>query len=541
MTAQVSTNRYATARFIVDTNGLSTGCNFTTITAAVAAAVSGQTIFIRPGTYSESFTLGAGINLAAYECDAFTPNVNISGKITCTDAGARSISGIRLQTNSDNLLVVSGSVATVVRLINCYLNCTNNTGISLTSSSASSVISVSNCGGDLGTTGIALFANSGSGTLAFNKSDFSNTGGSSTASTVSSGAVLLQSTSFTHPITTSGTAIFTMWKTRIDTAAQNVTALTIGGSGVQSCVSCDFYSGTATAITITSSFGIQKSFISSSNAANISGAGTIAYSSLSFNSLGTSNITTTTQSVRSEGPSRIVGSANSGNTNTLTVTNSSNTATSSANILSTVGGSSAGDAQHQSSVSGVTTWTWGIDNSVTSPTADPWVLSQGTALGTNDVMSVATSGEINYPLQPAFFAYLATSDLNVTGQTNVLTIGSVTALTEVFDQNGDFNTNGTFTAPVTGRYHLTGQAALTGCTVNTGGAVLLVTSNRSHQFSFVRVAAATDVYFHIDNLCDMDAADTCVCRTLGTGEAGVTDDLLGSSTIVTYFSGKLSA
>ncbi len=126
-------NPMSSSRWIVDPLGFNG--THTTIASAITSATSGDTIFLLPGTYTENLTLAAGVNLTAYNCDSTTPNVTISGKCTFTGAGTVSISGIRLQTNSDFLLAVTGSAASIVNLIDCYLNCTNNTGISYTSSS----------------------------------------------------------------------------------------------------------------------------------------------------------------------------------------------------------------------------------------------------------------------------------------------------------------------------------------------------------------------------------------------------------------------
>lgn len=222
-----------------------------------------------------------------------------------------------------------------------------------------------------------------------------------------------------------------------------------------------------------------------------------------------------------------------------TVSNTSNTASSTASHYSIVAGSTAGDAVYQSSVSGVTQWTWGIDNSVTSPTADPFVISQGTALGTNNIMSVATSGEINYPLQPAFLAYLSSTALNKTGNGASYQLGT-DALTEVFDQNSDFNTNGTFTAPVTGRYQLSGAAFLTGNTILQIIQLTLITSNRSYVIQVGRSANGTDIGTNMSLLVDMDAADTATFSVAGFGEAANSDDVNGTTAFGTYFSGYLA-
>src|SRR6185503_17737268 len=117
----ISTGTFTTAKWIVSSD-ITQGTH-TTIAAALTSASSGDTIFIRPGTYTENLTLKAGVALCAYVCDAFEPNVIISGTCTFTAAGTVSISGIRLQTNNAALLAVTGSAASIVFLNLCFLNC----------------------------------------------------------------------------------------------------------------------------------------------------------------------------------------------------------------------------------------------------------------------------------------------------------------------------------------------------------------------------------------------------------------------------------
>ncbi len=271
-----------------------------TITAAMAAASSGETIFVRPGTYTENFTWTAGVDICAFECDAQTPNVTIVGKITATSAGIRTMSGIRLQTNSDNFLVISGSAATIVNLYNCYLNCSNATGITL-SSSGGAILSMFYCQGDLGTTGIKLFdlSNAGSGfNLYYTK--ILNSGGSSTASTASAGTFMVQYSELYFPITTSGTtAGFTILYSTIQTSGQNATSLTHGStSGTNSTIRNSFVSsGSASAISVGASATLdcQNNIITSSNTNAITGSGTLNFGMAEF--AGSSSvINTTTQS-----------------------------------------------------------------------------------------------------------------------------------------------------------------------------------------------------------------------------------------------------
>lgn len=155
-----------------------------------------------------------------------------------------------------------------------------------------------------------------------------------------------------------------------------------------------------------------------------------------------------------------VGASISGVTNTLTITNPSNTASSAARETITVGGGSAGDPTINWNVSGVTNWEMGIDNSV----SDNLTISQGTALGTNDVWRMDTSGRRTMPLQPAFLYVLQTTDANVTGDNTGYIFGSGNALTKIYDQANNTTTAGVFTAPVTGVYLLEAQLFVTGIT-----------------------------------------------------------------------------
>lgn len=285
------------ARYIVASSTAGTGANFTTIAAAIAAAQGSginSTIFIQPGTYTENLTLPAGINLCAFECDAFTPNVTIIGTITKTTAGSSSISGIRLQTNSAALLAVTGSAASIVNLNNCYLNCTNNTGITFSSSDSGSRINLTNCDGNLGTTGIAYFTHTSSGTITIRYGSYLNTGSSTTANTCSAGIIDIFYCRFSSPITTSSTSAATWQYVEFNLGGFNVTCATLGGSGVHIMRDCRFASGSASAVSIGNTTILEFCDISSSNTNAVTGAGTLSGNTLSFSS-SSSLVNTTTQ------------------------------------------------------------------------------------------------------------------------------------------------------------------------------------------------------------------------------------------------------
>jgi len=294
MTVVTSDNRYATAQLIVAPT-LAQGANYTTVQSAITAASSGQTIFIRPGTYTENLTLKAGVNLAAFECDAFNPNVTIVGTCTFTGTGTVSIWGIRLQTNSSFLLAVTGSAASVVWLRSCYLNCTNNTGISHSSSNSASQIRVDNCFGDIGTTGISLFASTSSGTIGIVFTQITNTGASTTSSTVSTGTINIFECNVAIPFTTSSIGLLNIQNCIVNTSATNTTAITTAGTGAtNNVISGYILSGSASAISVGTgtTLEITSATVGSSNTNAITGAGTLIHTGLAYAS--TSSLVNTT-------------------------------------------------------------------------------------------------------------------------------------------------------------------------------------------------------------------------------------------------------
>lgn len=608
----------------------SKGANYLTIASAIADAVvlgGVQNIAIQPGTYTEDLTLQPNINLVAYVGSERTPTVSIVGKLTFTQAGTCTIAGIRLTTNSDNFLAVTGSASSIVHLENCFLNCLNANGISFTSSVSSSRIYCYRCEINIGDASKTLYVSTAAGEIQFFYCYTSETTATpTTASTHTTARMIMWFSRFNFPVACTSTGQWDIRHSFFGLSNQNLTAITSAGTGAGTIEQTTIYSGTAVAVSIGAGTTLKLSdcVIQSTNTNAIDGLGTIEYNGLVFKN--SSNISTTTQTIRNEGPSRTIGSTNTGNTNTLTVTNPSNTASSAANIVSTVGGGTAADATYQAVVSGVTTWTWGVDNSdsdayviaasatlgttnvmksttagaITFPAStvsatggdfdvtrsnsgaavtatvsnssntatssanivasvaggtaadathqavvsgvttwtwgvdnsdsDAFVIASGTALGTNNIMRVATTGEINYPLQTAFMAFLASNDNDVTGDGTSLNLGSVTALTEVFDQNNDFNTNGTFTAPVTGRYYL-GMGLLLqqlvagtntpNCSINT--------SNRNYNNANNGNCFTGNNNYETNCLADMDAGDTAtVIVRVGGGTKIV--DIFGAAT-----------
>lgn len=272
---------YSVAKgLIVDASGHG---DFTTWQAAINAATPGQDIFIRSGTYTEDPILKAGITISAFDGDSDTPTVTLIGKMTFSVAGSVSIGSIRLQTNSDFFLVVSGSSASSVILDDCYFNCTNHTGISFTSSSASSQIASFQCNGALRTTGIAWYSSSSPGGMTFTNLNAGNAS-STTPSTNSAGVVNLVNCSIGSSFSTSGTGGIGVLSSGIDSGTQNATSVTANGTGPHNFRNSFFGSGTASAISVGTGATVVAAtcVINSSNTNAITGLGTLNYGALTF-------------------------------------------------------------------------------------------------------------------------------------------------------------------------------------------------------------------------------------------------------------------
>lgn len=291
---QLSTNTFLAATWIVNTTaGLG---SHTTLAGALASASSGDTILLQ-SSVTENPTLVAGVNIFAPIGSELTPNVTITGKCTFSTAGTVTMSGIRFTTNSDFAIAVTGSAASVLNLENCYLNCSNTTGISYSSSSGSSQIILYNCNGNLGTTGIGYFTSTGSGSIEFLNGIFNNTGASSTTSTTSTSQVTLDNVQFAAVLATTSTGTFVIINSLLNPIAVgvNTTCLTTVGTGVSSIYAGFLQSGTASAVSIgtgttVSFYGIVDILSSNTNA--ITGAGTFG-GNATFSGASSLNNTTT--------------------------------------------------------------------------------------------------------------------------------------------------------------------------------------------------------------------------------------------------------
>lgn len=270
---------YSTALgHIVDPNGKG---DFKTITAALTAASSGQTIFIRPGTYVENFTLKAGVNLTAFSGDQFPPNVIIVGKITASYSGSATLSNLYLQTNSDYFLTLTGVNSTTLTLSNCYLTSNSNDGLNYAVSNVLSRLNIYNCKGNLAGS-YKLFTFAGTGLVRIRESSFENSAGATTSSTASAGTCAFTNSSFFFPFAVSSSAVFNSEACEYNMVLINTTAVSYTGTSTGAFASCRFPTGTASAINVGSGCSLLMGdcIVQCTNAISISGSGTLTYTCL---------------------------------------------------------------------------------------------------------------------------------------------------------------------------------------------------------------------------------------------------------------------
>lgn len=285
------------SQFIV---GTGPNCNYKTITLALAAATSGNTVYVSSGTYTENFTIPAGVNLTALSISYEVPVVNVIGTMTMTATGTSSVSNIAFQTNGAACIVVSGANACVLNMEDVYLKITNANGISFTNSNASSNISWSLGTCDINTTGITLFTSSSPGNINIFQSLIGNSGSSITSSSLSAGQALLENCQGSINFATSNSAFINMQFCNWSTNNQPLCALT--GTSLFQMEHCSLNTGNAAIATIAAgcTAGVDLCRLTSSAANVFTGSGTLNYGLLNYATNFGMSVTTQNQLLSSE-------------------------------------------------------------------------------------------------------------------------------------------------------------------------------------------------------------------------------------------------
>jgi hypothetical protein len=148
------------------------GDPFLTVGAAIAAASSGTTIFIWPGTYTENITFKAGVNLTS----PVTYGVYIIGNHTASFAGTIIVENIVLLSSTGITLSYSGATAQNLQFYNSSINSGSGDAINWTNTNASSKLQIIDGTVNVatsGTTARAFYSTTGAlGSLIANRTTF---------------------------------------------------------------------------------------------------------------------------------------------------------------------------------------------------------------------------------------------------------------------------------------------------------------------------------------------------------------------------------
>lgn len=265
------------SKFIVDpTAGSGT---HTTVAAALAAASSGDTIFIRNGTYTENISLKAGVYLTSFGGNAYkanSANVTILGTVTANFTGIVACFGMRFKTNGAAAIAASGVGSSDLVFANCTIQAEDATAI--TNSNSNCVITLRAC--EVGCAAGQACFNISAGFLTLKTSTVASN--DSTANSVA-GAFQLYQSECTVTVVTSGTGVVLAFNS-VFRNAQNSTCITTAGTGTSQCSNCDFNSGTAECLSIGAGTILQLMCcsITTTNVNAVNGAGTLKYGYIVF-------------------------------------------------------------------------------------------------------------------------------------------------------------------------------------------------------------------------------------------------------------------
>lgn len=291
---QVSTNRFSVANWIVDTEGLSEGATHTTITGAIASASASDTIYVRTGTYTEDFTIDKSLRFMTGQARGNnSSSVTIVGTVTQTATATATFNGFSFSTNAATIISVSGTNALQLHFFNCNFSLSN--GDCLTMDNANGVLSFTTCQFNQGADSLDIYNITDCAGVSF-RNCVSFNGSADGVSTVASGRVTLEYCTFQlQTFTTSGSGNMVITFCEMSNG-NNTVPLTTAGTGISFVNNSVFASGTAAAISIGTgtTVNILGLTVDSTNAAPITGAGTVNYAPIMFQDTGNS-IDTTTQ------------------------------------------------------------------------------------------------------------------------------------------------------------------------------------------------------------------------------------------------------
>jgi hypothetical protein len=287
MVQKLSTNTFGCAKWIVSADA--TQGTHTTIATALTSASSGDTIFIRPGEYTENITLKAGVNLAGFNYG----NVTIKGKTTFSSAGTFYCSMITFKTNGDYCIELAGNSATIVKLSQCRILGTDHNPINYSTASTSALFGLRRCDTEITDASYNLFDNTSTGIFNFEYCNFD--AAAAVASNHGAGNLNFFFCVGIMPISCTGSSYAEMrhcFFNNLDTVSVAMTDTCIANVAFSY-----LFSGTASVMTVGAGTrgACYHSIVQSANTNVLTGAGALFYFGVEFGYGKTLiNVTTTT-------------------------------------------------------------------------------------------------------------------------------------------------------------------------------------------------------------------------------------------------------
>lgn len=288
---RTSANNFGISKFVVDGSGIQNGATHTTIQSAIDDASSGDTVYVKSGTYTEDLTLKSGVDIMTC-ISGRTPTVNLVGRIDLGGCSICEVNGISLSQNASNNIIDTSSSQGAIFFKDCQINYNSTTAISI--NNANRTIIFNNCTFSRATDNLKLFDITSCqdigiyfchGQGAFYIPDYSN---------VDAGKVIIANSYLNnHVFESTGSGALLIYNSYF--GYNGSIALKSGSSNIDLLYNCIIESGSSASIQADGNTEVINSMIKSSNNTPIIGTGTIKYSGVDFvvsnGSVSTTNIT----------------------------------------------------------------------------------------------------------------------------------------------------------------------------------------------------------------------------------------------------------